>query len=64
MRTTQVRGHGLVREGFPHDDRGVPLYQVSSAGPGRAKCSCGEMSEELPSGNQRRKWHREHKENL
>ena len=61
----RVKGHWLMNEGAPHDDDGVrmkaTLGRWSTSGEGRAKCSCGELSEVLPSGSRRQQWHREHK---
>lgn len=60
-----ISGHGLQREGAPHDARG---HLISSrggvSGKGRAKCKCGELSEVLESGNERKHWHRVHKEEV
>lgn len=61
MRNTQLAGHGLLNEGAPFDDAGDRVH-VSTSGPGRAKCSCGELSDPLPSGGARRRWHAAHKE--
>lgn len=64
---TRLAGHELAHEGAPHDDRGARLYrnQIVSTPrggkPGRAKCSCGDVSHVLPSTTARRAWHREHK---
>lgn len=59
----RIAGHALLREGLPYDDQG--RYPLSSQGEkqqqGRAKCSCGALSPNLPSGAQRKAWHREHK---
>lgn len=60
----RVPGHGLLLEGACHDDNGkavVHLFSFERAGSGRAKCECGQMSERLPSGNARKRWHREHR---
>lgn len=56
--------HTLVSEGAPHDADGnlhCGIFGVNTAGPGRGKCSCGALSDQLPSGYARRKWHRQHK---
>jgi len=65
-KNTRLAGHELVREGAPHNERG---YQERSAysgtgGSGYGKCSCGELSGLLHSGNARQKWHREHKNTI
>jgi hypothetical protein len=61
-----VPGHGLVSEGLPHDDEGYPLIRngFSHGGTGRAKCSCGTLSEILDSANKRKQWHRDHKNQI
>lgn len=62
----RVEGHALRREGAPYNDDGTPAgsfvgdYHLRG-GAGRGMCSCGEMSEVLPSSYKRRLWHREHK---
>lgn len=59
---TEVRGHGLQSEGAAHDSIGRRLRNSSGAsGDGRAKCSCGVLSDVVPSGNQRKIWHKQHK---
>lgn len=61
----QVERHTLRFEGAPHDDQGnritTNLFGIGVGGEGRAKCSCGALSEVLPSANKRRSWHRTHK---
>lgn len=63
--TAHVAGHNLVSEGAPHDELGRRIYPGSSVfgtgGLGRALCSCGTKSEELPSSTRRKSWHRAHK---
>ena len=59
-----IKGHGLVGEGAPHDAEGKRIWSVGTGGEGRGKCSCGELSEVLPSGMARKRWHKTHKENL
>ena len=58
-------GHELLYEGAAHNVRGytVRLYG-GTGGTGYGKCSCGKMSGLLHSGNDRKKWHRAHKEDL
>lgn len=60
-----VKGHTLCYEGAPHNEHGdVDIAwggYISRGGEGRAKCSCGQLSEVLPSAKQRQQWHREHK---
>lgn len=57
---TLLKGHALLYEGAAYDDRGKPMRY--DTGIGRAKCECGEMSDQLPSRNQRKDWHRAHKD--
>lgn len=57
----RLAGHTLAFEGAPHDEQGRRLGWSGVAGYGRARCSCGELSEELPSGALRRAWHVDHK---
>ena len=63
-----IKGHGLAGEGAPHDAEGKRIFKdiwsVGTGGEGRGKCSCGELSEVLPSGGARKRWHKTHKENL
>lgn len=59
----RVPGHTLAFEGAAHDDHGVRLHH-HTGNPGRAKCSCGELSDELPSGTARKAWHRRHKDDV
>lgn len=55
-----LAGHTLMYEGMPFDAEGEHLVHNSWKGPG--KCSCGELSESLPSNRQRKAWHRDHKQ--
>jgi hypothetical protein len=60
MRNTRIPGHTLPFEGRVYIGESLVGH---GNGPGRARCSCGEMSPEvLPSTNARKQWHREHKE--
>lgn len=52
-----LKGHGLFGEGHPCDATG----RRSWGSDGHGKCSCGALSESLPSNNQRKAWHRLHK---
>lgn len=64
---TRLAGHSLVHEGAAHDEEGQRIRQhwsVNAAGVGRGKCSCGALSDVLPSGGQRKAWHKAHKEEL
>lgn len=59
-KSTILRGHGLVAEGWAHGANGsrMPFRGV----PGHGKCECGALSDELPNTASRKRWHREHKE--
>lgn len=68
----RVTGHHLVSEGAPFE-RVVDeharivakrLNHGGVAGEGRALCSCKAMSDVLPSGGARQRWHREHKQGV
>ena len=56
-----MRGHGLAHEGAPHDLRGRRIPGHGAGGKGRGKCACGALSEVLPSGGARKRWHAAHK---
>lgn len=70
MRTVHLRveGHHLVAAGAPFTAAGTrtsrPGYWTGVGGPGRAKCSCGLLSDVLDGPAQRRQWHRDHKDDL
>lgn len=56
--------HTLASEGAPYNDEGRRLYPITRdgiGGSGRGKCSCGLLSDILPSAARRQKWHRDHK---
>jgi hypothetical protein len=55
----RLAGHSLFGEGGPDTLEGEPLLLKYYSG--RGKCSCGAVSEILPSTTQRRAWHRQHK---
>lgn len=59
--SARVSGHALWYEGAPHDDNGRRIGWQGTHGEGRGVCTCGARSEVLPSGYQRKRWHREHK---
>lgn len=63
-----VPGHSLVAEGAPFkmDPRGEPvrIKWNSTAGPGRALCSCALISPELSTAAARKRWHETHKLNV
>lgn len=56
-------GHTLVAEGAPHDNLGNRL-EGGLTGVGRAKCTCGGLSEMLNSTRARQQWHRDHKNQI
>lgn len=63
-RATGVVRHALKFEGAPFDDQGNRIVLgrwAGVGGVGRAKCSCGEYSQDLSSSLERRAWHRRHK---
>lgn len=65
MRTNRLAGHELPHEGkATHKTR--PNFAPSQTGKqeGHTYCSCGEQSPELPSDNARKKWHRNHKNDI
>lgn len=63
--TRRVHLHALLNEGAAFDDDGerktFDRFVLGTAGEGRAKCSCGEMSDVLSSSTKRKAWHRQHK---
>lgn len=70
--STALPGHGLLNEGAAYtsgdctEDRCYPgsiprRRWEGTSGRGHALCSCGAESPHLNSGNQRKRWHREHK---
>lgn len=56
-----VPGHTLAFEGAPHTDEGHRDGRWGAAGSGRAKCSCGDLSDVLSTTRARKQWHRDHK---
>jgi hypothetical protein len=53
-----LNGHSLYREGHPAG------FSLGYTGIGKGKCSCGALSEDLPSNAARQRWHRQHKEEI
>lgn len=54
----RIKGHALVSEGAAFNDKGLRITYATAAGnEGRALCECGALSEVLPSGYARRRWH-------
>jgi hypothetical protein len=59
---TRVPGHELRHDGAPHDDDGHVIPPgTRTGGLGRARCTCGALSQVTVSATRRRQWHREHK---
>lgn len=61
-----VPGHTLLFEGAPFQWSNVyeswaRMPGRGTAGTGVGRCSCGAVSESLPSGVARQRWHRDHK---
>src|SRR4051812_5414525 len=62
--TAPTTVHNLKNSGVPYDAKGVMVNDdFSTAGIGRALCTCGWLSESLKSGGARREAHKKHKEN-
>lgn len=62
MASTKTEKHTLVHAGTPHDEVGYELTDPKvTKGTGRAKCSCGWLSEELDTAAARKSAHAEHK---
>lgn len=57
MKANRLSGHELRNEGR------IGGYGMSN-GSGPTKCSCGQKSPVLPSTGARKKWHREHKDQI
>lgn len=77
MVSQRLPGHTLRDEGAPFSapscdlDRCAEAFGVKNvapyggiSGPGHATCSCGEQSDHRPSGAARRRWHRQHKNDI
>lgn len=62
----RVRGHAIAEAGRAHDADGVlkPRPPLGAGQGGRCRCSCGALSEQLPSTLARTQWHRRHREEL
>lgn len=73
MKGTRLAGHGLNYEGralnedAPFTGAWVhysPGFWSSDQREGRTRCECGEWSPVLPSSAARKRWHREHKQQV
>ena len=56
---TRLAGHGLFNEG-----RYWTGFRYVSGGMATGVCECGAKSKPLPSANARKKWHRDHKNDI
>lgn len=59
--TALLREHVSEGDGWPHDPWGDRYFVTKNAGAGRARCTCGALSEELDSSRQRRAWQKQHR---
>lgn len=60
-----MSSHNLKFNGAPYTQAGELVHPDDTsitAGKGAALCTCGTLSEELPNGAARRRWHKDHKE--
>ena len=58
----RVAGHALIGKGRAFEYLWTTTALLHVRGPvGRAVCSCGQVSESLPSTAARRRWHDRHK---
>jgi hypothetical protein len=74
VKASRLAGHGLPYEGRALDEhrpigRGLwgshrPGFWSSSLPVGRTRCECGEWSPVLPTTAARKRWHREHKDEI
>lgn len=64
----RLAGHALIGNGTPFTSRGTRVnrdrYWLGAGGPGRAKCTCGELSDVQDGLQDRRDWHRQHKDRV
>lgn len=60
-KTNILKGHTLFAEGAA----AVAWWPGAwPSGPGQGRCSCGQLSPELPNRAARKRWHREHKDSI
>lgn len=65
MRSNRLAGHELPFEGkATRKERKSFAAKQTGEQVGHTYCSCGERSPELPSDNARKKWHRDHKNDI
>jgi hypothetical protein len=69
--STRLPGHGLLSEGWPcewrqGDEEDAPTWHRSARHDwrGHGVCSCGAHSGVLETNNARKRWHREHKDEI
>jgi hypothetical protein len=63
--STRLSGHSLQSEGRAYvEDRGSVRRPWSMIRTGFGLCECGARSPELTSDNQRKRWHKKHKEQV
>jgi hypothetical protein len=58
----RLPGHELMWEGKLNPNFHRHAYEWN--GPGKTRCSCGHPSPHLPSTAARKRWHREHKDEI
>lgn len=63
--SASIKGHALQDEGAAYvvNER-QQIVRARYGSYGRGLCECGEMSDMLDSGRQRKQWHRDHKASL
>lgn len=64
MIANRLAGHTLRSEGAPFSSIAGHSYQVRTTWTGRGLCSCGARSDVLDSNAKRKKWHRDHKDDI
>jgi hypothetical protein len=61
---TLLAGHTLILEGEGYKIIAGYPARTRNNGDGCAKCSCGQFSPTLPNRAARKRWHKEHKEEV
>lgn len=69
--STRLAGHGLLSEGRPYelrqgDEEGASSWHRTHwrESEGCGVCSCGAFSGPLPTNGARKRWHRDHKDQI
>jgi hypothetical protein len=62
MKSFRVAGHSMPHEGQALDERGSVRRDYHRDG--KTRCECGEWSPALPSNGARKRWHRDHKNQI